>query len=115
MLGTTSSSRAPLAVVQIVPSQRSKIARSIAPGGARRERDDGFLAAFAGDRQGAVPAFGPEGFGPEGFDVSACGFRCPQSVEGEQRDQGAPGRGAEPGCNEQCADFVRSRPVAWGS
>jgi hypothetical protein len=36
------------------------MARSIAPGGPGRERDDGFLAALAGDGQSAVAALGAE-------------------------------------------------------
>jgi hypothetical protein len=58
-------------------------------GGARRERDDGFLAAFADDRQGAVSALDRQR-----FDVRGDGFGDPQPVEGEQRDQRAFERGA---------------------
>ncbi len=80
------------------------------PGGAGRERDDGFLAAFAGDRQGAVPSLGPEG-----FYVSAGGLGHAQPVEGEQRDQGVLGGGAEPGGDEQGADFVAVQAGGWDS
>jgi hypothetical protein len=38
-------------------------------GGARGERDDGFPAALAGDRQGPVSSLGPQG-----FDVGAGGL-----------------------------------------
>jgi hypothetical protein len=45
----------------------------------RCERDDGFLAAFAGDGQGAVAALDGQV-----VDVGADGFGDPQYVEGEQ-------------------------------
>jgi hypothetical protein len=70
-------------------------------GGARGQGDDSFLAALAGDGQGAVAAFGAEG-----FDVRAGGFGDPQPVEGEQGDQRVFGRGAEPGSDQERADFV---------
>jgi hypothetical protein len=50
-------------------------------GGARGERDEGFLAALASDGQGAVAALGAEG-----FDVRAGGLGDAQPIEGEQRD-----------------------------
>jgi hypothetical protein len=57
-----------------------------------------------------VPAFGPEG-----FDVRTGGFGHAQPVEGEQRDQRMLGRGAEPGGDEQGADFVAVPAKAAGS
>jgi len=51
-------------------------------GGGRGERDDGFLAALASDRQGAVASFGAEG-----FDVGAGGRGYAQPVEGEDSDR----------------------------
>ena len=79
-------------------------------GGARGERDDGFLAALAGDRQGPVAAFGAER-----LDVGSGGFGDPQSVEGEQRDEGVLGRVAEAGGDQYGADLLRSRPAAGDS
>ena len=73
----------------------------VRPCGAGREGDDGFLAALAGDGQGAVAAFGAEG-----FDVGAGGLGCPQPVEVEQGDQRVFGGGAEPGGDQQRADLV---------
>jgi hypothetical protein len=77
------------------------VSRGQSAGGARGERDDGFLAALAGDRQGPVAALGSQV-----FDIGAGGLGHPQPVQGEQGDQGVLGRGAEPGCDEQRADFV---------
>jgi hypothetical protein len=48
-------------------------------GGARRERDDSFLAALADDGQGAVAALQAER-----LDVGPDGLRYPQSVEGKE-------------------------------
>jgi hypothetical protein len=70
-------------------------------GGARGERDDGFLAALAGDRQRPVSSLGAQG-----FDVGAGGLGHAQPVEGEQRDQRVLGGCAEPGAGEQGADLV---------
>jgi hypothetical protein len=42
----------------------------------------------------------------EGFDVRAGGLGDPQPAEGEQRDQRMLSRGAEPGGDQQRADFV---------
>jgi hypothetical protein len=58
-----------LAVVKIGPLAALADGQVDHPGGPRRERDDGFLAAPAGDRQGAVPALGPQR-----FDVRAGGL-----------------------------------------
>src|SRR5262245_13168744 len=69
--------------------------------GARREWDERAFAALAGDRQGPVPAFGPKR-----FDVGASGFGYSQPVEGHERDQGMFVGGADPGGDEQGADFV---------
>ncbi len=71
------------------------------PGGARGERDDGFLAALSGNGQGLVTAFVAEG-----FDVGAGGLGHPQPVQREQGDQRVLGGGAEPGSDEQGSDFV---------
>jgi hypothetical protein len=90
------SSRWPEEVVKIGPSQRSPMAQVVRACDARRERDDGFLAVLAGDRQGPVPAFCAQG-----FDVRAGGLGHPEPVKGEQRDQGVLGRGAEPGRHEE--------------
>lgn len=66
------------------PSVRSLMARSIAPGGARGERDSDDFAALAGDQQGPVPALktevldvGSGRLGPRGplsasREISAC-------------------------------------------
>jgi hypothetical protein len=71
------------------------------PGGPRREGDHGFLAALAGDGQGAVPAFGAKR-----QDVGAGGFGDPQSVQGEQRDEGMFGSCAKTGDDQEGADLV---------
>ncbi len=66
------------------------------PRGARRERDDGFLAALAGNGQGAVAALDAEI-----LDVGADGLGNPQPIKGEQGDQSVLGRAAQPGgCQE---------------
>jgi hypothetical protein len=69
--------------------------------GPRRERDEGFLAALADDRQGAVAALDGQR-----FDVGADSFGDPQPVEGEQGDQGVFGGAAQPGGDQDRPDFV---------
>ena len=70
-------------------------------GGPRREGNGDDLAALACDGDGPVPAFQAQR-----LDVRAGGLRHPQPVQGEERDQGMPGGGAEPGGDQQCAYFV---------
>src|SRR5215470_11455298 len=78
-------------------------------GGSGGERDDGLLAALAGDRQRPVAALGAER-----LDVGAGGFGYAQPVEGEQRDQRVFGSGAEPGRDQQRADLVAVQPGGMG-
>jgi hypothetical protein len=52
------------------PSVRSPMARSIAPGGARRQRDGHHFATLSGDDQSPVPAFQSQV-----LDVRAGGLR----------------------------------------
>jgi hypothetical protein len=68
------------------------MARSIARGGAGRERDGDDFAALARDHQHAVAAFGAQG-----LDVRAGRLGYPQPVECEQGDEGVLGSRAEPG------------------
>jgi hypothetical protein len=58
------------------------MARSIAPGGAWRERDGEDLAAFAGKHQRPVPALHAQG-----LNVGAGSFGDAQPVEGQQGNQ----------------------------
>jgi len=78
-------------------------------GGPRCELDDGFRAALAGDRQGAVAAFGTQC-----LDVGAGSFRDAEPVEREQGDQSVLGGGAEPGGDQQGADLVAVQPGGVG-
>jgi hypothetical protein len=75
------------------------------PGGARRQRDGDDLAALAGDGQRPVPTLGAER-----LDASAGGLRNPQPVQGEQRDESVLGGHAEPGGNQDRAEFVAVQP-----
>jgi hypothetical protein len=95
------SSRRPPAARNTGPSVRSPMARSIAPGGARRQRNGHHLAALAGDGQGPVPALQTQV-----LDVGAGGLGEPQPVQGEQGDQRVLGRRAEPGGDQQRAELV---------
>jgi hypothetical protein len=66
-----------------------------------RERDGDDLAALAGDDQGAVPAFQAQV-----LDVRSGGLRDAQPVEREQGDQRVLGGRAEPGGDQERAEFV---------
>lgn len=72
------------------------------PKGARADRFGDARAAG-----GAVAAFEPHV-----LDVGAGGLGHAQPVEGEQGDQGVPGRRAEPGGDQERADLVAVQPVA---
>lgn len=78
-------------------------------GGARSERGHRFLAAFAGNGQGAVAAVVAVR-----SDGGAGGYRDQQPVQREQRDQGMLGRCAQTG-NQQAPTSLRSRLVSWDS
>jgi hypothetical protein len=80
------------------------------PGGARRQGDGDDLAALVGNHQGAVPALGAQG-----LNVSTGGFGDAQPVEGQQRDQRTLRRRTKASGDQQRAQLVRSRPVAWDS
>jgi hypothetical protein len=67
----------------------------------RGQRDGGHLAALAGDHQGPVPALDAQR-----LNVRADGFRHPQPVQGQQRDQRVLGRHPEPGSDQQRAELV---------
>jgi hypothetical protein len=84
------------------------MARSIARA-VRGERDRDDLAPLAGDDQGPVPALDAQS-----LDVGAGGLGHPQPVEGQQRDQGMLGRGAEPGRDEERAELVAVQPGGMG-
>ena len=75
------------------------------PRGARRKRDGDHLAALAGDHQGAVPTLDAQG-----LDVGACGFRHAQPVQSQQRDQRMLTGRAQPGGDQQRAQFVAVQP-----
>jgi hypothetical protein len=83
------------------PAARSPMARSIARAvrGASGDGDD--LAAVAGDRQRPVPAIEAQV-----LDHGAGGLGDSQAVEREQGDQRMLGRRAEPGSDQQGAEFV---------
>ena len=80
------------------------------PRGARRERDDGFLAALAGDRQGAVPALGRQGIE---FALVASDTRSPLRASRETRACSA--AVPSPAATRRAPTSLRSRPVAWDS
>jgi hypothetical protein len=71
------------------------------PGGAGCQRDGDDLATLAGDGQGPVPAVLAQV-----LDVGAGGFGDPQPVQREQGDQRVLERRAEPGGDQQGAEFV---------
>jgi hypothetical protein len=75
------------------------------PRGARCERDGDHHAALAGDHQGAVPTLDAQG-----LDVGAGGFRHAQPVERQQRDQRMLTGRAQPGGDQQRAQFVAVQP-----
>ena len=74
-----------------------------------RERDGDYLAAFASDHQGPVAAHDAQV-----LDVGACGFGDLQPVEGQQGDQCVLGGRAEPGGDQQRAEFVAVQPSGMG-
>jgi hypothetical protein len=71
------------------------------PGCTWRQRDGDDLAALAGDGQRPVPAFQAQV-----LDVGTGCFGDPQPVQCEQGDQRMLGRRAEPGGDQQGAEFV---------
>jgi len=71
------------------------------PGCARRERDRHDLAALAGDHERPVTALHAQR-----LDIRAGGLGHPQAVERQQRDQRVLGRRAEPGSDQESAEFV---------
>jgi hypothetical protein len=82
----------------VAPFADREVDRAHIPQG---ERDDGFLTALAGDRQGPVPALGAER-----FDVRADSLRHPRPVQRKQRDQGVLGGRAQPGGDQERPDVV---------
>jgi hypothetical protein len=92
------------------PSACSPMARSIALGGARRQRDGHHLAALAGDRQGPVTALQAQV-----LDVGAGSFRYPQPVQGEQRDQRVLEWRPEGQRLPAAPSSLRSRATTWDS
>ena len=90
-----------------VRSQEHRAVRALAddqvdrPGSARRQRDGHHLAALAGDSQGPVPALQAQV-----LDVGAGGLGDPQPVQREQGDQRMLGLWAEPGGDQERAEFV---------
>ena len=51
----------------------------------------------------------------EAFDVGAGGFRDPEPVERQQREQRVIAGASEAGGDEEGADLVAVQPVAWDS
>jgi hypothetical protein len=80
------------------------------PGGARCQRNGHHLAAFAGDRQGPVPALQAQV-----LDVGPGGLRNAQPVQREQGDQRMLGWSAKPAATSSALSSLRSSATACDS